>query len=303
MVNHFPSGVSQRPALHPTWQIARISRVVADLDRARSFYGDTLNFQVVGRAPVGGAVRAAFGIGSADEVAMRLGAQEIALVAPAAPGRPYPVDSRSNDLWFQHLAIVVDDMDAAYAHLVTHPGWRPISEAGPETLPPSAGGVRAFKFRDPDGHPLELIWFPPGVGRPIWHAHDAAGPFLGIDHSALAVASTSESVAFYQAPGFTVGARSLNHGPEQSRLDGLPSARVRVTSLRAAASDSAGLELLEYQPPGRAAHDVAANDIATDWVTLVDSASAGAAPRAIRDPDGHGLLLVGQGSRSAGSPA
>ena len=100
---------------------------------------------------------------------MRLGAQDIALVQFARQGRPYPRDSRSDDLWFQHLAIVVNDMDLAYAHLSSHAGWRPISEGGPQLLPPSNGAVRAFKFRDPDGHPLELIWFPPAQGRAVWH--------------------------------------------------------------------------------------------------------------------------------------
>ena len=80
------------------------------------------------------------------------------------PGPPYPAGSRSPDLWFQHFAIVVSDMDAAYARLRAA-GVPPISFGGPETLPEQNGGVRAFKFREPDGHPLELLWFPPGQGR------------------------------------------------------------------------------------------------------------------------------------------
>jgi len=93
----------------------------------------------------------------AEEVVMRLGAQDIGLLRFARQGRPYPRDSRSDDLWFQHLAIVVNDMDAAYAHLSLSAVWRPISDGGPQLLPPSNGAVRAFKFRDPDGHPLELL--------------------------------------------------------------------------------------------------------------------------------------------------
>ena len=106
---------------------------------------------------------------------MRLGDQEIALVRFSARGRPYPPGSRSDDLWFQHLAIVVSNMDAAYAHLSSHPGWRPVSEGGPQLLPPMNGAVRAFKFRDPDGHPLELIWFPPDQGRSVWHGNASTG--------------------------------------------------------------------------------------------------------------------------------
>ena len=144
--------------------IARISRVVADLDRAEAFYQAAMMFRPIRRAPVEDAVLAALGTGPAEETVMRLGSQDIALVRFASLGRRYPPDSRSNDLWFQHLAIVVSDMDAAYAHLSALGGWQPISEHGPETLPPENEDVRAFKFRDPDGHPLELIWFPPRRG-------------------------------------------------------------------------------------------------------------------------------------------
>jgi catechol 2,3-dioxygenase-like lactoylglutathione lyase family enzyme len=278
--------------------IARISRVVADLDRAEAFYQAAMMFRPIRRAPVEDAVLAALGTGPAEETVLRLGSQDIALVRFASLGRRYPPDSRSNDLWFQHLAIVVSDMDAAYAHLSALGGWQPISEHGPETLPPENEDVRAFKFRDPDGHPLELIWFPPGEGRDLWRKATSLGPFLGVDHSALAVASTSRAVAFYRALGFTVSARSLNHGPAQSRLDGLADANVQVTGLRPATAEGAGLELLAYRPPGRTS-DLRPNDIATDWVTL--TGSPGASPTVLRDPDRHMVVVHGEGT--AGSPA
>ncbi|MGH6988481.1 MAG: VOC family protein [Stellaceae bacterium] len=275
-------------------RILRVSRVVAELARAEAFYRDALAFRTVERGSTDATVLAVLGAGAAAEIVMRLGAQEIALVRFAAPGRPYPADSHSNDLWFQHLAIVVDDIDAAYAHLAAQSGWRPISENGPELLPPETGGVRAFKFRDPDGHPLELIWFPEGEGRPVWHRRGAASPFLGIDHSALAVTSTSRSLDFYRALGLKVDTRSLNQGPAQSRLDGLAGTRVRVTGLRPGAPESMGLELLAYRPPGRRAEAIGANDIQTDWVTLGVGPLAGGMPQARRDPDGHLMILVDQ---------
>ncbi len=234
---------------------------------------------------------------------MRLGAQDIALVQFSTQGRPYPCDSRSDDLWFQHLAVVVNDMDLAYAHLSSHGGWRPISEGGPQLLPPSNGAVRAFKFRDPDGHPLELIWFPPAQGRTMWHPKISAALFLGIDHSALCVASTARSLAFYRALGLRVSERSVNRGPAQERLDGVPDARVRVTSLRPASAASPGLELLAYRPPGRAAGIVFPNDLVTDWVTLAGRPSAGASSVAIKDPDGHRFVLADQGTGAMGLPA
>jgi catechol 2,3-dioxygenase-like lactoylglutathione lyase family enzyme len=282
-------------------RILRVSRVVADLDRAEAFYRDVLGFSTIARGPVGRATLAALGKSSADaeEVAMRLGAEEIALVRFAAPGRSYPPDSRSDDLWFQHLAIVVGDMDAAYTRLSAHPDWRAISVGGPQTLPPSNGAVRAFKFRDPDGHPLELIWFPPDQGRAVWHRRVSDALFLGIDHSALSVASTRQSAAFYRTLGLGVSTRSLNAGPAQARLDGLAEdARVRVTGLRPRSDGGPGLELLAYHPPGRPAAMANPDDIAADWITLAVSALPGASPCGVQDPDGHRLVRIDQ--RSAG---
>jgi catechol 2,3-dioxygenase-like lactoylglutathione lyase family enzyme len=274
------------PIAHPP-QVERISRVVADLERAEGFYRDGLGFRRVGHGPTEPALAWPPG----QSVRMHLGAQEIELVRFAIPGQPYPCGSRSNDLWFQHLAIVVSDMDAAYAVLSTQPAMRPISADGPQTLPPRNGGVRAFKFRDPDGHPLELIWFSQGQGRPLWHQPGASPIFLGIDHSALAVSDTGRSIRFYRRLGLRVSYRSRNFGPAQARLDGLPGARAGITGLRSPASSGPGIELLGYRPPGRRIA-VAPHDIAADWITFRAPGSA-AAPRMLRDPDGHRLLLVG----------
>jgi catechol 2,3-dioxygenase-like lactoylglutathione lyase family enzyme len=285
-------------------RILRINRVVADLDRVEAFYRDALGFRAVARRPVDGSMLAALGAGDnpAKEVVLRLGAEEIALVCFAVRGRPYPPQSRSDDLWFQHLAIVVSDMDAAYVRLSATPGWNPISRGGPQTLPPSDGAVRAFKFRDPDGHPLELLWFPPGQGRAVWHK-GGPGPFLGIDHSGLAVGSSMESLEFYTALGFSVTARSLNRGPPQEHLDGISPVRAVVTGLRPASEAGPGLALLAYAPPGRTAAIGAPNDLVTDWITLAVVPAIGAAPRAVRDPDGHRLLLVDQRGGGRGLPA
>ena len=274
--------------------ILRISRVVADLDRAKAFYRDALGFRAVSRGGVDPAVLSAFDASDAGalEVVMRLGAEDMALVRFARPGRPYPRDGRSDDLGFQHAAIVVSDMDAAYAHLCLQREWLPISEGGPQALPPANGAVRAFKFRDPDGHPLELLWFPPGQGRPVWRESGARTPFLGIDHSALCVASTRRSLRFYRTLGFKVSEPSQNQGPAQARLDALPCVQVRVTGLRPASPHGPGLELLEYQPSGRPAGVTALSDGVTDWVTFAVHQASGRLPQGVQDPDGHRLLLV-----------
>jgi catechol 2,3-dioxygenase-like lactoylglutathione lyase family enzyme len=174
-------------------------------------------------------------------------------------GRPIPPDSRSCDLWFQHLCLVTSDLDRALARL------RPALEAGlasavsraPQTLPAwntAAAGIRAYKFRDPEGHNLELLEFPPDKGEARWHgaaSRDArATTLLGIDHSALAVADSARSCRFYdELLGLRLGGDGCNSGPTQDDLDGLVDTRVRITSHRCPAG--AGIECLDYQPPNR----------------------------------------------------
>ena len=274
-------------------RILRVSRVVADLDRAEAFYRDALGFQATGRRP---ANLAGLGAGPlrADEAVMRLGEQELALVRFTRPGRRYPASSHSNDAWFQHIAVVVNDIDAAHARLSAAQGWQPITQGGPQQLPPD-GGVRAFKFRDPDGHPVELLWFPPGQGRDVWHGRTTPGPFLGLDHSALTVTSGRRSLRFYRALGFDIAGHSLNRGPGQQRLDAVALNHVNVSSLRPASTHGPGLELLAYHPRGRGAGQPRLNDFVTDWVTIEVSPPL-ARPRSLRDPDRHRLLLVPQGS-------
>lgn len=82
-------------------------------------------------------------------------------------GRPIPVDSRSNDPWFQHTAIIVSEVAKAYAHLRKHKVTH--ASAGPQRLPDwnqNAGGIQAFYFKDPDGHVLEVLALPPDQGAP-----------------------------------------------------------------------------------------------------------------------------------------
>ena len=130
---------------------------------------------------------------------LQLGDERIELEQYLTPaGQPIPVDSRSNDLWFQHFAVVVSDMERAYEH-VRQFAVQSISSA-PQTIPESnkaAAGIKAYKFKDPDGHPLELLWFPADKGRPKWQ-QPGGRLFLGIDHSAIGISSTERSTAFYR---------------------------------------------------------------------------------------------------------
>jgi catechol 2,3-dioxygenase-like lactoylglutathione lyase family enzyme len=186
----------------PIERVDAIGITVADLDRALAFYTGVLPFAVVSEAEVAGeAFEHLFGVfGLRARIArLRLGAEEIELIDYLAPeGRPIPVDSRSNDFWFQHFAIIVSDMDEAYAQLRRHKVQH--ASSGPQTLPdwnPNAGGIKAFYFKDPDGNHLEILQFPAGKGDPRWH-EPADALFLGIDHTAIVVDDTDRSLAFYR---------------------------------------------------------------------------------------------------------
>jgi catechol 2,3-dioxygenase-like lactoylglutathione lyase family enzyme len=308
--------------------VTEIGFTVADLDRSVAFYTQVLGFERVSEAELDGdAYETLLGVFPVRmRVArLRLGSEQIELTDYLAPAsRPFPPDSRANDRWFQHIAIVVSDIDRAYALLRKH-GVEHAS-SGPQTLPdwnPNAGGIRAFYFRDPDGHYLELIQFPPGKGEPRWQVptKDRERLFLGIDHTAIVVGDTETSLRFYRdALGMRVAGGSENSGIEQERLNAVRGAHLRITTLRA--TRGPGVELLEYLAPrdGRAsASDSRASDLAY-WQTRLtvehlagvanEVGAAGAAvvsggivdiPDAslgfgrgvlLLDPDGHGVEIV-----------
>src|SRR3954447_12837395 len=99
--------------------IDSVGITVNDMDRAVDFYTKVLTFEKESEHEVAGdAYEHLYGVFGMRlrVVRMRLGAEHIELLQFLAPrGRPTPVDSRSNDRWFQHVAIIVSDMDEAYA--------------------------------------------------------------------------------------------------------------------------------------------------------------------------------------------
>jgi catechol 2,3-dioxygenase-like lactoylglutathione lyase family enzyme len=299
-----------------------VAVTVGDLDRSLAFYEGVLEFRKVSDTELAGdALERLHGVFGARirVVRLQLGTEFLDLeqfIAP--PGRPMPADSRGNDRWFQHVAIIVSDMDRAYARLREH-GVQHASP-GPQVLPAwntAAGGIAAFYFRDPDGHFLEVLQFPPGKGDPRWQG-SSGRLFLGIDHTAIVVADTGASLGYYRdALGLGVAGTSENFGPEQERLNNAFGARLRITTLRAAAGP--GVELLEYLAPrtGRPMPaDTRANDLWSWRINLRgDVAAADRAVRAghyayvspgvvvlpggtgeaglgIRDPDGHASLVL-----------
>jgi len=264
-----------------------IGITVSDMDRSVEFYSKVLTFEKVSDVEVWGDeyehLQGVFGL-RMRVVRMRLGNELIELTEYLAPkGRPIPVDSRSNDRWFQHVAIIVSDMDRAYAWLRQHKVQH--ASTGPQRLPDwnkKASGIRAFYFRDPDGHSLEVLHFPPDKGDPRWH-RSTNRLFLGIDHTAIVVSDTDASLMFYRdVLGLKVVGESENYGPEQERLNNVFGARLRITTLRAASGPA--IEFLEYLSPrdGRPFPlDHRANDLA-HWQTRLATVDAGVVARDLR---------------------
>jgi catechol 2,3-dioxygenase-like lactoylglutathione lyase family enzyme len=320
-----PEGESAAPTTAQAQAVAMVGLTVSDMDRSIAFYTSVLDFQKVSDDEVAGSayeeLEGVFGV-RMRVVRLRLGDEYLQLVEFLAPrGRPAPVDARSNDRWFQHVAIIVSDMHSAYARLRRLKVQQ--ASTGPQLLPktiPGAAGIRAFYFRDPDGHPLEVLQFPPDKGNPKWHT-PSDRLFLGIDHTAIVVSDTRASLAFYRdVLGFRVAGESVNFGTEQEHLNNVQGARLHITALRAPAGP--GIEFLEYLNPrdGRPyPADERANDL-VHWQTTVSVPDAGAAAAAlrrgrfrlispapvelpdtalgfhrgilVRDPDGHVIQLV-----------
>lgn len=257
--------------------------VTTDLSRLSRFYQDALGFAADGPEQAIGAdeIRMLGLHGSGRRQALRLGAQSVALERFDPPGRPYPDDADAASLAFQHLALVVADMAPAYQRVRAATA---ISEGGPQHLPASSGGVHAYKFRDPDGHPLSFLQFHDNSRPAVWRGTSAtAGQIgLGIDHSAISVADADASTAFYSALGLQPGERTLNHGPEQQRLDDLRDVQVTVAPMQAA-TGTPHLELLGYRVPRSAAGSaLQASDIAATRIVWQGTRAA-----LLRDPDGH----------------
>ncbi len=301
-----------------------IDVTVSDMDHAVAFYSDVLGFTKISDIEVAGAdyeqLEGVFGV-RMRLVQMRLGDEFIVLTEYLAPkGRPIPPGARSNDQSFQHIAIIVADMDQAHRWLRQHKVEH--ASSGPQTLPAwnkNAGGISAFYFKDPDGHPLEILHFPPDKGAAKWH-RSTNQLFLGIDHTAIVVADTDASVRFYRdLLGMEIVGESENYGTEQEHLNNVFGARLRITALRG--NSGPGIELLEYLAPrdGRPfPDDEHPNDVIHRQTVLVTASADKAAQKLlfskvsfvssgvianqtgelgfksafiVRDPDGHAVEI------------
>jgi catechol 2,3-dioxygenase-like lactoylglutathione lyase family enzyme len=302
-----------------------VGLTVSDMERSVEFFTKVLSFEKISDVEVFGKeyehLQGVFGL-RMRIVRMKLGDEFIELTEYLTPkGKPVPVDSRSNDRWFQHIAIITSDMEKAYSWLrqnrVQH------ASTAPQRLPDwnkNAAGIKAFYFKDPDGHALEILNFPAGKGATKWH-QKTEKLFLGVDHTAIVVRDTDASLKFYRdVLGLTVAGESENYGDEQEHLNNVFGARLKITTLHAAKGP--GIEFLEYLAPrdGRPApQDLQANDLA-HWQTKLITRDATAASMEaqaaklafvssglvalpenivgfkrgfmVRDPDGHALQLI-----------
>ncbi len=319
------SVAQKQPTQNRTLAIESVGMTVSDMDQAVAFYSQVLAFQKVSDVEVLGntyeQLQRLFGV-RLRIVKMQLGDELIELTEYLTPkGRPIPIDSRSNDHWFQHIAIVVSDMDKAYQHLrqfkVQH------TSPVPQRIPDSnkvAAGIRAFYFKDPDGHNLEIISFPRGRGNPKWQKATSS-LFLRIDHTAIVVSNTAASTQFYRdLLGLEFAGESFNSGLEQAYLNNVQGARLHISGLRAMTGP--GIEFLEYLEPkdGRSLPaDARSNDL-LHWQTTLIIADLSTLVRRlklnqstlispgiitipehtlgfrkgllIRDPDGHALRFI-----------
>jgi catechol 2,3-dioxygenase-like lactoylglutathione lyase family enzyme len=314
------SGGESRASLRVT-SVGCPSISTASLDRAVTFYTKVLDFKILNIEDSSSSARLAPAVSpetKAKTAKLSLGDECLDITEYSWPrGEPFLDDSHANDHWFEHIAIVVSNMNEAYERVkAAHAGF--VSNV-PQTLPEwnrDAAGISAFYFRDPDGHYLELIHFPNGKGQPKWQLASTK-TFLGIDHTAIAVSDTRSSIAFYRdSLHFRVAGSSENYGDEQEHLSGVFNAHVLITSLRAASG--IGIELLEYVTPssGRPIpaslhvpdvscwqiplevelEPASANDIeelhSTHWIKLPTRNGTDREAAWIKDPDGHLLELI-----------
>ena len=306
-------------------RIESVGFTVSDMDKALDFYTRILPFRKVSDVEsFGPAVEHLSGVFGARVrlVDLQLGGEELELTEYLTPqGRSIPVDSRSNDRWFQHIAIIVSDMDKAFAQLRENKVR--YASTSPQTLPSyitAAAGIKAFYFKDFDNHVIEILQFPESKGLRKWHdLASTGGLFLGIDHTAIVVGDSEQSLAFYRdSLGLQVSGTSDNFGPEQEHLNNVFGAKLHITGLR---TKDAGIavEFLQYIAPtdGRSLpSDTRSSDLwhwETTFVTsgldqfftshkpdLISSGVVDFQDRQlgfgraamIRDPSGHAVRLI-----------
>jgi catechol 2,3-dioxygenase-like lactoylglutathione lyase family enzyme len=255
-------------------KVGAICITVKQLEPSLKFYTDVLQFKHTGTEDFYGEnheqLFAKFGI-HYKIAHLQLGDEYVDLIDYlTSGGRSIPETQQSNDLAFQHIAIVVRDMDAAFKTLQKN-NVEFVSTV-PQTIPlanKAAAGIKAFYFHDLDNHNLELIYFPRGKGKAKWQ-NNGKEIFLGIDHTAIGVSNTSNSLEYWvNNLSLEKKGESHNVGTEQAHLNFVKNAELQITGL--AAAEGPGVEFLQYVQPGpgdKYPADTQCDDL-WNWVTKV----------------------------------
>jgi catechol 2,3-dioxygenase-like lactoylglutathione lyase family enzyme len=271
--------MTMTPSTPPiTWQLDRVAMNVSDITSATRLLCEALGFGIAQDVALNPMLARLLGVSTVRSARLRRGGQTLELSQCVPAGAPIPKDACANDVSFQHFALMSSNFADDYQRL-TQFAFTPITRGGPQTLP---GGITAFKFRDPEGHPFELIANPSCQPETLG----------GIDHSAICVADPARSNAFYATLGLTVRARQVNHGAAQDALDHLDDVVVDVVAL---GSDRPGphVELLGYRRPQGRANVPHPGDISASRLVFSRTTPRGEATdmALLRDPDGHVVIL------------
>ena len=134
------------------------SFTVSSLDRSVGFFRDCLKFELISRAPRDPAVvQQITGVEGADmEIAFLKGpGHTVELIEYKAPANKGRVEARPCDTGFAHLALNVDDADAAVAEAALYQ-VKAISAPVPINAGPNKGRKVVY-LRDWDGVTFEFI--------------------------------------------------------------------------------------------------------------------------------------------------
>ncbi len=120
---------------------------VSDLDRSIEFYCDKLGFEVVRTFERTDGARVVDLSKNVDQIG------ELQLISYPAKG---PADKRElGHLGLEHIAFLIDDMDATYEELLA----KGVTDFVLPPKPPRPNFPRTARLLDPDGVLLELITF------------------------------------------------------------------------------------------------------------------------------------------------
>jgi catechol 2,3-dioxygenase-like lactoylglutathione lyase family enzyme len=138
---------------------------VTNLEKSLAFWRDVLGFELSHRAhqtgELAGEITGVPGAEISLAVLKTSGGHKIELLEYLAPPDRKHLDPRPCDVGSAHIALTVDDLDAALSAIAGF-GWK--AAGTPQTLQsgPNAG-KRVIYVRDPDGTTLEFMQPPPAA--------------------------------------------------------------------------------------------------------------------------------------------